>query len=204
LENGGDWRIEKRELDLESGIHAGVAARHRTGVKSRQRVIASMACVQSQLIRMNPEAKITELGLVLPTPPPTAGSYVPTVRTGNLLYCAGTICLVNGQMTHTGQVGKEQTVQTAYKSAEICALNTLANIKAATGSLEKVAKIVFVSGFVNAVDGFTESPAVINGASDLFLKVFGDAGKHARAAVAVNGLPRGSTTEVQVVVELKV
>jgi enamine deaminase RidA (YjgF/YER057c/UK114 family) len=100
-------------------------------------------------------------------------------------------------------VGKEQTVQTANKSAEICALNTLANIKAAVGSLDQVSRIVFVSGFVNAVDGFTESPAVINGASDLFVKVFGDAGKHARAAVAVNGLPRGSTTEIQVVVELK-
>jgi len=152
---------------------------------------------------MNPEAQLTELGLKLPNPPAAAGSYVPTVRTGNLLYCAGTICMVDGQMTHTGQVGKEQTVETAKKSAEICALNTLANIKAAVGSLDKVARIVFVSGFVNAVDGFTDSPAVINGASDLFVKVFGDAGKHARAAVAVNGLPRGSTTEVQVVAELK-
>ena len=152
---------------------------------------------------MNPEAKLTELGLTLPAPPAAAGSYVPTVRTGNLLYCAGTICAVAGQMTHTGQVGKEQTVQTAYKSAEICALNTLANIKAAVGSLDQVARVVMVNGFVNAVDGFTESPAVINGASDLFLKIFGDAGRHARAAVAVNGLPRGSTTEVQVVVELK-
>jgi enamine deaminase RidA (YjgF/YER057c/UK114 family) len=152
---------------------------------------------------MNPEARLVELGINLPTPPPAAGSYVPTVRTGNLLYCAGTICAMNGQMTHTGQVGKEQTVQTAYKSAEICALNTLANIRAVTGSLLKVSRIVFVSGFVNAVDGFTESPAVINGASDLFVRVFGEAGKHARAAVAVNGLPRGSTTEVQVVVELK-
>jgi enamine deaminase RidA (YjgF/YER057c/UK114 family) len=152
---------------------------------------------------MNPEAKLAELGLTLPTPPAAAGSYVPTVRTGNLLYCAGTICTLNGQMTHTGQVGKEQTVETAKKSAEICALNTLANIKAAVGSLDKVARIVFVSGFVNAVDGFTESPAVINGASDLFVKVFGDAGKHARAAVAVNGLPRGSTTEVQIVAEVK-
>jgi enamine deaminase RidA (YjgF/YER057c/UK114 family) len=152
---------------------------------------------------MNPEAKLAELGLTLPNPPAAAGSYVPTVRTGNLLYCAGTICMVAGQMTHTGQVGKEQTIQTANKSAEICALNTLANIKAAAGSLDRVARIVFVSGFVNAVDGFADSPAVINGASDLLLKVFGEAGKHARAAVAVNGLPKGSTTEVQVVVELK-
>lgn len=152
---------------------------------------------------MNPEAKLVELGLTLPPPPAAAGSYVPTVRTGNLLYCAGTISLLNGQISHSGQVGKEQTVQTANKSAEICALNTLANIKAAVGSLDQVARIVFVSGFVNAVDGFTDSPAVINGASDLFVKIFGDAGKHARAAVAVNGLPRGSTTEIQVVVELK-
>jgi enamine deaminase RidA (YjgF/YER057c/UK114 family) len=152
---------------------------------------------------MNPEARLAELGLTLPTPPPAAGSYVATVRTGNLLYCAGTICLVNGQMTHTGQVGKEQTVESAKESAEVAVLNTLANIKAAVGSLEQVARVVMVNGFVNAVDGFAESPAVINGASDLLLKVFGDAGKHARAAVAVNGLPRGSTTEVQLVVELK-
>jgi enamine deaminase RidA (YjgF/YER057c/UK114 family) len=152
---------------------------------------------------MNPEANLAELGLTLPSPPAAAGSYVPTVRTGNLLYCAGTISALNGQVTHLGQVGKEQTVQTANKSAEICALNTLANIKAAVGSLDQVARIVFVSGFVNAVDGFSESPAVINGASDLFVKIFGEAGKHARAAVAVNGLPRGSTTEIQVVVELK-
>lgn len=152
---------------------------------------------------MNPEAKIAELGLHLPNPPAAAGSYVPTVRTGNLLYCAGTISVLDGKLTHSGQVGKEQTVEAAKKSAEVCALNTLANIKAAVGSLDQVARVVFVSGFVNAVDGFTESPAVINGASDLFVKVFGEAGKHARAAVAVNGLPRGSTTEVQVVVELK-
>src|SRR5215218_4780730 len=113
---------------------------------------------------MNPEAKLTELGLTLPIPPAAAGSYVPTVRTGNLLYCAGTICAVSGQMTHIGQVGKEQTVETGYKSAEICALNTLANIKAAVGSLDKVARIVFISGFVNAVNGFSDSPGVINGA----------------------------------------
>ena len=152
---------------------------------------------------MNPEAKLAELGLTLPPPPAAAGSYVPTVRTGNLLFCAGTISLQNGQMTHAGQVGKEQTVETAMKSAEICALNSLANIKAALGSLDQVSRIVMVNGFVNAVDGFTDSPAVINGASDLLLKIFGDAGKHARAAVAVNGLPRGSTVEVQMVVEVK-
>ncbi len=152
---------------------------------------------------MNPEAKLAELGLTLPNPPAAAGSYVPTVRTGNLLFCAGTIAVFNGQQTHIGQVGKEQTVETAKKSAEICILNTLANIKAAVGSLDQVTRVVMVNGFVNAVDGFSDSPAVINGASDLLVKVFGDAGKHARAAVATNGLPRGTTVEVQVVVEVK-
>lgn len=152
---------------------------------------------------MNPEAKLAEFGLTLPNPPAAAGSYVPTVRTGNLLFCAGTICMIDGQMTHTGQVGKEHTIESGAKAAEICALNTLANIKAAVGSLDQVARIVMLNGFVNAVDGFADSPAVINGASDLFLKVFGEAGKHARAAVATNGLPKGTTTEIQVIVELK-
>lgn len=149
------------------------------------------------------EAKLTELGLQLPQPPAAAGSYVPYIRTGNLLYLAGTVSIYNGKMTHVGQVGLEQTVQTAYESAKICALNTLANIKAATGSLDSVKQFVLVTGFVNAVSGFTESPAVINGASELFGQLYGEAGKHARAAVAAAGLPRGSTVEIQVIVELK-
>jgi enamine deaminase RidA (YjgF/YER057c/UK114 family) len=149
------------------------------------------------------EAKLTELGLQLPQPPAAAGSYVPYIRTGNLLYLAGTVSIYNGKMTHVGQVGQEQTVQTAYESAKICALNTLANIKAATGSLDTVKQFVLVTGFVNAVSGFTESPAVINGASELFGQLYGEAGKHARAAVAAAGLPRGSTVEIQVIVELK-
>ncbi|MEI6108237.1 MAG: RidA family protein [Opitutae bacterium] len=151
---------------------------------------------------MTIEAKLTELGLTLPNPPAVAGSYVPFIRTGNLLYLAGTISSFNGTMTHVGQVGAEQTVQTAYAAAKICALNTLANIKAATGSLDTVKQFVLVTGFVNAVSGFTESPAVINGASELFGQVYGDAGKHARAAVAAAGLPKGSTVEIQVIVEL--
>jgi enamine deaminase RidA (YjgF/YER057c/UK114 family) len=150
-----------------------------------------------------PESRLSELGLTLPQPPAAAGSYVPTVRTGNLLYCAGTLPVADGKVTHVGQVGREQTVQTGAKAAEGCALNTLANVKAALGSLDRVVRVVFVSGFVNAVDGFADIPAVINGASDLFVKVFGDAGRHARAAVAVNGLPRGATAEIQAVIEVR-
>lgn len=152
---------------------------------------------------MNPEAKLAELGFKLPPAPTAGGNYLPTVRTGNLLYCAGTVCVADGKPTHTGQVGREQTVKTAYESAQVCALNTLANIKAAAGALENVNKFVYVGGYVNAISGFADSPAVINGASDLFVAVFGEAGKHARAAVAVAGLPRNCTTEIQVVVELK-
>ncbi len=151
---------------------------------------------------MSAEARLAELGLNLPAPPAAAGSYVPTVRAGHLLFCAGTICMLDGKLTHAGAVGREQTVQTGYEAARICALNTLANIRAAAGTLDAVRRIVLVNGFVNAVEGFADSPAVINGASDLFVQVFGDAGKHARAAVAVCGLPRNSTAEVQVVVEL--
>lgn len=151
----------------------------------------------------NPEANLALLGLKLPATAAAAGNYVPTVRTGNLLFCAGTIPIQDGKMTHEGQVGKEQTVRTACEAARICMLNTLANIKAAAGSLDNVARVVMVNGFVNAASGFADSPAVIDGASDLLVAVFGDAGRHARAAVAVAGLPRNSTVEVQVVVELK-
>src|SRR5437868_6945111 len=105
---------------------------------------------------MDPEAKLAELGFTLPPPPAAAGSYVPTVRTGNLLYCAGTIAVQDGKVL-TGQVGKEQTVESAKKTAEVCALNTLANIKAAVGSLDKVSRVVLVNGFVNAVDNFSDS-----------------------------------------------
>lgn len=151
---------------------------------------------------MTPEAKLAELGLTLPATPAAGGNYVPTVRAGNLLYCAGTISALDGKITHEGQVGREQTVQTGYESARVCMLNTLANIKAAVGSLDQVKRVVYVGGYVNAISGFSDSPAVINGASDLLVAIFGEAGKHARAAVAVAGLPKNSTVEVQVVVEL--
>ena len=139
---------------------------------------------------MTPEQKLAELGLELPVVGPAAGNYLPVVRTGNLLFCAGTLAVRAGEVTHAGQVGREQTIQTA-------------NVKAHVGELSAVKRIVMVNGFVNAVSGFADSPAVINGASDLLVAVFGDAGRHARAAVAVAGLPRNSATEVQLVIELR-
>lgn len=152
---------------------------------------------------MSIEAKLAELGITLPAPPPAGGNYVPHVQVGSLLYLAGVICADGGRMTHTGQVGREQTVESGAAAARVCALNLLANIRAAAGSLDRVRRFVTLAGYVNAVSGFAESPQVINGASDFLVQVFGEAGRHARAAVAVAGLPRNSTVELQAVVELK-
>lgn len=151
---------------------------------------------------MGHEANLRELGIELPKPPAAAGSYLPSVKTGNLLHLAGVICIRDGVMTHTGQVGRDQTVETGAAAARVCALNLLANIRAACGSLDNVKRFVALNGFVNAVSGFSDSPQVINGASDLIVQVFGDAGKHARAAVGVSGLPRNSTVEITAIVEV--
>ena len=149
------------------------------------------------------ENKIKELGLELPPPPAAAGNYLPYRMNGNTLYLAGAICMVNGELSHTGKVGKEQTVETGYAAARVCTLNAIDGMKAALGDLDRVDKILLVSGYVNAVDGFTKAPAVINGASDLLVEIFGEAGKHARAAISTSGLPLGSTVEVQITLAVR-
>ena len=146
------------------------------------------------------EKKLQELGLTLPGPPAPAASYLPFRINGNTLILAGVICISEGKVTHAGQVGRDQTVETGYAAAQVCALNALASIKAALGELDRVRDFLFVLGSVNAVVGFDQSPQVINGASDLFVKMYGDRGRHARAAIAVAGLPRNSTVEIQVTV----
>jgi enamine deaminase RidA (YjgF/YER057c/UK114 family) len=149
------------------------------------------------------EAKLQELGLILPPPPVPAGSYVPFRINGNTLILSGVLAMRDGVVTHAGQVGREQTVESGNAAAQVCALNTLAAIKAALGRLDRVKEFLFVSGFVNGIAGFADSPQVINGASDLFVKLYGEAGKHARAAVAVAGLPRNTTVEIQVTVRFE-
>jgi enamine deaminase RidA (YjgF/YER057c/UK114 family) len=143
------------------------------------------------------EQKLQELGLALPGPPAPAGSYVPFRIDGHTLILAGVISARDGVVTHAGQVGRDQTVESGYAAAQVCALNALAAIKAALGRLDRVQEFLFVSGYVNAVSGFDQSPQVVNGASDLFVRLYGDAGRHARAAVAVAGLPRNCTVEIQ-------
>ena len=149
------------------------------------------------------ETKLSELGLTLPPAPLPAGSYVPFRINGNTLIVSGVLNMRDGALTHAGQVGREQTVETANAAAQVCALNTLAVIKSALGGLGRVKEFLLVNGFVNGVAGFADSPQVINGASDLFVKLYGDAGKHARVAVAAAGLPRNATVEIQVTVRFE-
>ncbi|GHC10805.1 RidA family protein [Cerasicoccus arenae] len=152
---------------------------------------------------MSLELRLKELGYELPDAPAPAGSYVPFVRVGDVLHISGSICMQKGEMTHTGKVGKLRDLEYGQKAAAVCVLNSLAVIKSAVGSLDAVKRIVFVNGFVNADEGFADSPAVINGASDLLVALFGEMGKHARAAVAVSGLPKNTTVEIQMIVEVE-
>lgn len=154
---------------------------------------------------MTTDERLNELGIELPTAPKPAGNYVPSMQVGNLLYISGAICLVDGKMTHTGKIGIDVTnheVGYGQEAARVCALNLLAVAKAHLGDLDKVSRIVQLNGFVNAVPGFPDSPAVLNGASDTMVEILGDRGRHTRAAVAVSGLPLDSTVEIQAVFEV--
>mgnify|MGYP005693086999 FL=1 len=152
---------------------------------------------------MNIDKRLAELGIELPSAPSPAGNYVPCVQVDKLLYLSGAICLVNGEMTHTGKIGETRDISYGQEAARVCALNLLAMAKSHIGDLEKVSRVVQLNGFVNGVPGFTESPAVINGASDLIVDIMGERGRHTRAAVAVIGLPKDTTVEIQAVFEVK-
>jgi len=147
------------------------------------------------------EEKLKELGITLPEAPIPAGNYIPAVKTGNLLFISGQIPLENGKGAYTGKVSDEN-LETAQKSAKSCAINILAQIKREAGSLDKVTKIVKLSGFVNSVPEFTQHPKVINPASDLMFEIFGEKGKHARVALGAGSLPLDSMTEIDAIVEI--
>ena len=153
---------------------------------------------------MTTDQKLAELGIELPSAPQPAGNYVPALQTGNLLYLSGAICLVEGAMTHTGKIGETRDVAYGQEAARVCALNLLAVAKAHLGDLDKVSRVIQLNGFVNGIPGFADSPAVINGASDLLVQILGDRGRHTRAAVAVTGLPKDTTVELQAVIEVAV
>jgi enamine deaminase RidA (YjgF/YER057c/UK114 family) len=149
-----------------------------------------------------PEQRLAALGLELPPVALPVASYVPTSRTGDLVFTAGQLPLVGGQLPLTGKVGQEVTAEDAKDLARQCALNALAAIKAEIGELARVRRVVKVVGFVASDPGFTGQPLVINGASELLGEVFGDAGVHARSAVGVAVLPLDAPVEIELIVEV--
>ena len=150
----------------------------------------------------SPEENLAALGLALPPPPAPGGNYVSAKRVGAIVYLAGVISSgPNGVIT--GVAGADRTIDDGYAAAQACALTQLAVLRRELGSLDSVAEVLTVNGYVNAVAGFADSPAVINGASDLLVRVFGEAGRHVRAAVGVNALPRRALVEVQMTVRVK-
>jgi enamine deaminase RidA (YjgF/YER057c/UK114 family) len=152
---------------------------------------------------MTIKEKLVSLGFVLPEPAAPVAAYVPAVKTGNLVFTAGQLPVVDGKLVKEGKVGGDVTPEDAKKMAEICTLNALAAISL-VADIDQIEKVVRVGGFVNGVPGFVAIPAVVNGASELLIKVFGDVnGKHARTAVGVAELPLNAPVEIEMVVQLK-
>jgi enamine deaminase RidA (YjgF/YER057c/UK114 family) len=147
------------------------------------------------------EQKISELGLTLPSVAPPAGSYLPSITSGNLVFTAGQIPLVEGKLAATGKVGSEISLDKAQELARICLLNGLAAVKSELGDLQRVKRIVKIVGFVSSDPSFTQQPQVINAASDLLAEIFGEAGRHARSAVGVAVLPLDAPVEIELIVE---
>ncbi|WP_067825609.1 RidA family protein [Actinomadura kijaniata] len=149
-----------------------------------------------------PEERLADLGLELPEVVKPLAAYVPTSRTGNLVYTAGQLPMVKGELAVTGKIGAEVTPEVGYEQARICALNAIAAVRAEIGDLSRVRRIVKVVGFVASAPDFYGQPKVVNGASDLLGEVFGEAGVHARSAVGVSALPLNAPVEVELVVEV--
>jgi enamine deaminase RidA (YjgF/YER057c/UK114 family) len=145
------------------------------------------------------EERIMDLGLKLPSPSKPAGSYVPVVMDGNMIYVSGQIALESSIIpeVYKGKVTSDVSIETAQAAARICTLNALSQIKAALGNLDRVKKFIRLSGYVNSDPSFTDQPKVINAASDLLAEIFGDAGKHSRVAIGVSSLPLGSAIEIE-------
>ncbi len=151
---------------------------------------------------MSYEAKLVELGITLPPPPKPVATYIPAVLTGQLLFLSGVVPFRDGKLVLEGKLGKDLTVEQGYEAARIALLNALAIVRSELGSLDRVAKVVRLIGYVASAEGFTQQPAVINGASDLLVRIFGEAGRHARAAVGAAGLPLDAPVELELIVEV--
>ena len=149
------------------------------------------------------DARLAELGITLPQAAAPVTNYMPYVITGNLVFVSGQVTLENGTFRYQGKLGAELSVDEGYQAARLCGLNIIAQLKAACGGdLDRVTRIVKLGGFVNSTPAFADQPKVINGASDLMVEVFGDAGRHARAAVSAGALPVGVAVEIDAVAEI--
>jgi len=144
------------------------------------------------------EKKLASLGISLPTPATPIANYVPFVRSGNMLVVSGQLCFgADGNLVARGQLGGEVSMDDGQKAARACAVNLLAQLKAALGDLDKVTRVIRLGGFINSTPGFTDGPKVMNGASDLMVEVFGEKGRHARSTVGVAALPANAAVEVE-------
>ena len=154
-------------------------------------------------LEKDPEMKLKEMGLSLPEVPKPVASYIPTVIVSNLLYTSGTLPMENGKVMYTGKMGvNNNTIETGYEASKLATLNSLSAIKSALGSLSKVKRVVKVTGFVNSSAGFTDQSKVINGASDLLVKVFGENGKHVRSALGIAELPLNALVEIEFIYQI--
>ena len=150
------------------------------------------------------DARLNELGIVLPESIPPAANYVPWVRTGNLLFIAGQVPVREGKDIHTGKLGANISMEQGQECARLCAINILSHVRnALDGDLDRVVRCVRLTGFVNSTPDFGQQPLVINGASDVMVAVFGDAGRHSRAAVGNAALPRNVPVEVDAIFEVR-
>ncbi|GAW93002.1 RidA family protein [Calderihabitans maritimus] len=152
---------------------------------------------------MSYEEKLREMGLSLPEAPAPVAAYVPAVLVDGYVYTSGQLPFVNGLLKYKGKVGRELTEEQGYEAARICALNCLSVIRSVVGTLDKIDRVVKVTGFVSSAPGFNRQPQVVNGASELLGKVFGEAGRHARSAVGVAELPLDAPVEIEMIVKLR-
>jgi enamine deaminase RidA (YjgF/YER057c/UK114 family) len=150
-----------------------------------------------------PEERLEQLGVRLPSPAAPVAVYVPCVRTGSLVYVSGQVPLVDGKPSHLGHLGDQVGLEDGAAAARTCAINVIAALKAELGELTRVRRVVKLTGFVASTPDFTDQPKVVNAASELFGETFGDAGRHARAAVGVAALPLGVPVEVEAIVEVE-
>ena len=149
------------------------------------------------------ESRINELKLSIPEVPKPVAAYIPAKQTGNLIFTAGQLPMVNGELISKGLLGQDVEIDEANKAARICTLNALAAIKGVIGDLDRIKQIVRVVGYVASVPTFTQQPAVVNGASELLLEIFGENGKHARSAVGMAALPLNASVEIELTVEIE-